>query len=208
MRDASTSHDCFAVATRSLCRRRIYDRTTLRASGRAEGAFGHGTPPASTSQNATCAVLSETRLIGKVVMFVIGIFLVLVGAFFAPPLLGDWLFVTRTKELAGSDAIDCGRVDPTQDPSPGVACAKRAMNEKRPFRIVIDRRRIDSKVADSLISDANGTSYLLTYDSASCGNFLCAPSRGEEKCVSASIDVSSSIFVTRKLVAKISCQGK
>ena len=38
-RDASTSHECFAVATQSVCRRRIYDRPLLRSSARAEGAF-------------------------------------------------------------------------------------------------------------------------------------------------------------------------
>jgi hypothetical protein len=38
VRDASTSHESFADATHSVCRRRVYDRTTLRASGRAEGA--------------------------------------------------------------------------------------------------------------------------------------------------------------------------
>ena len=38
VRDASTSHECFAIATQSVRRRRIYDRTTLRFSGREEGA--------------------------------------------------------------------------------------------------------------------------------------------------------------------------
>jgi hypothetical protein len=134
-------------------------RSALR--GGQKGRWVHGTPTVRESQNATCSVLSEIRLIAKVITFVIATLLVLLGALFAPPLLGDWLFVNRTKELAGSDAIDCGRVDPTQDPSLGVACVKRAMNEKRPFRIVIDRRGIDSKVANGLVLDASGTSHLL-----------------------------------------------
>jgi hypothetical protein len=147
------------------------------------------------------------RLIGKVIAVAIAIFLMLLGALFAPPLLGDWLFVTRTKELAGGDAIDCGRVAPAQDASPRVACAKRALSERRPFRIVVDRRGIDSKVADGLVLDTDGTSHLLAYDSAPCGNFLCLPSRKEQKCVGAAIDVSPSPFGTGTLVAKISCLG-
>ena len=33
-----TAHECFAVATQSVCRRRIYDRPLLRSSARAERA--------------------------------------------------------------------------------------------------------------------------------------------------------------------------
>jgi len=38
VRDASTSHGRSAFALPIVCRRRIYDRTTLRASGRTQGA--------------------------------------------------------------------------------------------------------------------------------------------------------------------------
>ena len=34
-----TAHESFAIATHSVCRRRIYDRPLLRSSARAEGAF-------------------------------------------------------------------------------------------------------------------------------------------------------------------------
>jgi len=187
--------------------RHVYDRTTLRASERVEGASDRGTPPPCASQKANCAALSEIRLIGKVIAGVIAMLLMLLAALFAPPLLGDWLIVTRTKEIEGGNAIDCGRVDPTQDASPHVACAKRALSERRPFRIVVDRRGIDSNVADGLVLDTNGTSHLLAYDSAPCGNFLCLPSRREQKCVGAAIDVSPSPFGTGTLVTKISFQG-
>ena len=39
VRDASTAHESYADAAQNVCRRRIYDLTTLRASGRAEGAL-------------------------------------------------------------------------------------------------------------------------------------------------------------------------
>ena len=55
-----TAHESFAVATHSVCRRRIYDRPLLRSSARAEGAFEplvhrFAMKITSTRIQATCA---------------------------------------------------------------------------------------------------------------------------------------------------------
>ena len=50
-----TSHECFAAATHSVCRRRIYDRPLLRSSARAEGAF------AARSQSLSATAMNRLR---------------------------------------------------------------------------------------------------------------------------------------------------
>jgi hypothetical protein len=72
----------------------------------------------------------------------------------------DW----RSRWLAGSHSINCGRVRIGQDPSQVTECTLEANAAGRPFRVRYDIRGIDSQVAVGLVKTPNGHLYSLSFD--------------------------------------------
>ncbi len=75
----------------------------------------------------------------------------------------------ESKRLAGSDAIDCGRVRINGDPKAATQCAVAAQKAAKPFRVRYDMRGIDSSVAVAIVRTPIGTVGVLSYDSDPSG---------------------------------------
>jgi len=75
------------------------------------------------------------------------------------------VLANRLKQLAGEAARDCGFVRLYARPETATACALSIYAEKKPFYVTYVEWGIDSYVAMSFASDANGNVYKVKYDS-------------------------------------------
>jgi hypothetical protein len=73
---------------------------------------------------------------------------------------------TRSRKLAGAEAIDCGAVQIKQDPASATSCALNAFANKRPFYVRYYVHNIDSEVAGGFAYDKKGNLSALVFDSA------------------------------------------
>jgi len=71
-----------------------------------------------------------------------------------------------SRDLAGPQAIDCGRVGINQNPKAATDCALSAFNARKPFHVRYDFKNIDSSVAAGLIRTPDGKLYGMYFDSA------------------------------------------
>ena len=82
---------------------------------------------------------------------------------FAVHTLGD-TWERQSRKLAGTHAVDCGRVRAHRSPDAATACALRAFHDSKPFRVRYDLRGIDSDVSAGLVYTPEGTMYGLVFD--------------------------------------------
>jgi hypothetical protein len=59
-------------------------------------------------------------------------------------------------EVAGSNAINCGRVPARQDPKTATGCALDAQKARKPFRVIYDVQGIDSRFTIAIVRSPNG----------------------------------------------------
>ncbi len=83
--------------------------------------------------------------------------------------LGPDLLEKRSQQLAGPNALDCGRVAPRAEPKKATDCALAANKAGKPFRVRYDMQGIDSYVAVALVRSPDGTVEALSYDSDPAG---------------------------------------
>jgi hypothetical protein len=83
--------------------------------------------------------------------------------------LGPDLLEKRSRQLAGPNAVDCGRVAPRLEPKKATDCALAANKAGKPFRVRYDMRGIDSFVAVAFVRSPDGTVQGLNYDSDPAG---------------------------------------
>jgi len=79
------------------------------------------------------------------------------------------LLERRTQQLAGPNAVDCGRVTPRAEPKKSTDCALAANQAGKPFRVRYDMQGIDSYVAVAFVRLPDGTVEALNYDSDPMG---------------------------------------
>jgi hypothetical protein len=79
--------------------------------------------------------------------------------------LGPELLEKRSLQLAGPNAVDCGRVTPRAEPKKATDCALAANKAGKPFRVRYDMQGIDSFVAVAFVRSPDGTVQGLHYDS-------------------------------------------
>ena len=82
---------------------------------------------------------------------------------------GPDLLETRSRQLAGPKAVDCGRVPPRADPRKATDCALTANKARKPFRVRYDMQGIDSFVAVAFVGLPDGSIQALSYDSDPMG---------------------------------------
>ena len=75
------------------------------------------------------------------------------------------LLELQSKNLAGPEAVDCGRVPVGGDPRVATECALAAQRAGKPFRVRYDIRGIDSFIAVAIVRTPIGTVGTLQYDS-------------------------------------------
>jgi hypothetical protein len=75
------------------------------------------------------------------------------------------LLELQSKNLAGPEAVDCGRVPVGGDPKVATECALAAQRAGKPFRVRYDIRGIDSFIAVAIVRTPIGTVGTLQYDS-------------------------------------------
>jgi hypothetical protein len=78
---------------------------------------------------------------------------------------GPDLLDKRIDQLAGPNAVNCGRVSPRDDPKSETACALAAHKAGKPFRVRYDMQGIDSFVAAAFVRLPDGSVQALNYDS-------------------------------------------
>ncbi len=83
--------------------------------------------------------------------------------------LGLDLLEKRSLQLAGPNAVDCGRVGPRAEPKKATDCALEANKAGKPFRVRYDMQGIDSFVAVAMVRLPDGTVEGLSYDSDPMG---------------------------------------
>lgn len=71
-----------------------------------------------------------------------------------------------SKQLAGPNAADCGRVAIDSEPKVATECALAAQEAGKPFRVRYDIRGFDSFVAVAVVRTPIATVGALQYDSA------------------------------------------
>ena len=69
------------------------------------------------------------------------------------------------RELAGPEAVDCGRVRVRESPDRATQCAFRAFQAQRPFYVRYDIQGIDSAVAGGLAAATVTKVYAVEFDS-------------------------------------------
>ena len=79
------------------------------------------------------------------------------------------LLELQSKNLAGPEAVDCGRVPVGGDPKVASECALAAQRAGKPFRVRYDIRGIDSFIAVAIVRTPIGTVGTLQYDSDPMG---------------------------------------
>jgi hypothetical protein len=75
----------------------------------------------------------------------------------------------QSTNLAGPDAVDCGRVPVGGDPKVATECALAAQRAGKPFRVRYDIRGIDSFIAVAIVRTPIGIVGTLQYDSDPMG---------------------------------------
>jgi hypothetical protein len=97
--------------------------------------------------------------------------------------------VFRLKHIAGPDARDCGDVALGVERDAVLACAKQALDEPGPFRVVLDVQGVDSAIAVGLARGSSGAIKMLTWDSDVTGGgaFRAEPTIWSKECVSVEI---------------------
>ena len=75
------------------------------------------------------------------------------------------LLELQSKNLAGPEAVDCGRVPVGGDPRVATECALATQRAGKPFRVRYDIRGIDSFIAVAIVRTPIGTVGTLQYDS-------------------------------------------
>ena len=83
--------------------------------------------------------------------------------------LGPDLLEKRSLQLAGLNAVDCGRVVLRAEPKQATDCALAANKAGKPFRVRYDMQGIDSSVAVAFVRLPGGTVQALSYDSDPSG---------------------------------------
>ncbi len=71
--------------------------------------------------------------------------------------------------LAGTQAVNCGRVQLRDDPQRATACVLKAFSEKRAFRVRYYLQGIDSTVAVDVVGASDGKVFEIESD----GNLFC-----------------------------------
>jgi hypothetical protein len=89
------------------------------------------------------------------------------GVFFDD--LGPDLLEKRSLQLAGPNAVDCGRVALRANPKEATNCALRANKAGKPFRVRYELMGADSYVAHAIVRLPDGTVQALNYDSDASG---------------------------------------
>ena len=79
------------------------------------------------------------------------------------------LLEKRINQLAGPNAVDCGRVSARAEPKHATDCALRANGAGKPFHVRFDMQGIDSYVAVAFVRLPDGTVEVLNYDSDPMG---------------------------------------
>jgi hypothetical protein len=79
------------------------------------------------------------------------------------------LLERRMQQLAGQDAVDCGRVAPRAEARPATDCALAANSSGKPFHVRYDMQGIDSYVAVGFVRLPDGGVEALSYDSDPMG---------------------------------------
>jgi hypothetical protein len=79
------------------------------------------------------------------------------------------LLEIRASQLAGPNAVDCGRVAPRGDTKKATDCALAANKAGKPFRVRYDLQGIDSYVGVAMVRLPDGTVEALSYDSDPMG---------------------------------------
>lgn len=82
---------------------------------------------------------------------------------------GPDLLEKQSKQLAGPNSVDCGRVGIGADPKSATACALAAQKAGKPFRVRYDLQGFDSAVAVAIVRTSIGTVGMLNYDSDPSG---------------------------------------
>ena len=82
---------------------------------------------------------------------------------------GPDLLEKRSKELAGPNAVDCGRVPIRGNPKTATDCALAAQQAGKPLRVRYDLQGFDSAVAVAIVRTHIGTVGALMYDSDPMG---------------------------------------
>jgi len=75
----------------------------------------------------------------------------------------------RMRTIAGEDALNCGRVGESADPTPALKCARRAIRGKQSFFVRFDYAGTDSFLSDGFAGDRAGKVYLVNFDSLGWG---------------------------------------
>lgn len=71
----------------------------------------------------------------------------------------------RLENLAGTGAVDCGRVPVNEKRETATSCALNAFREGKPFRLRYDATGIDAQLSDGLAFDSHGNGYGVIFDS-------------------------------------------
>jgi hypothetical protein len=122
------------------------------------------------SKSLSSRLIAMKRLV--VLLFTAGVILALasaVDAFAQNDGAGSDLLERRTRQLAGPDAVDCGRVGPRAEPKKATDCAITANQAGKAFRVRYDMQGIDSYVAVAFVRLPDGTVEALSYDSDPMG---------------------------------------
>jgi hypothetical protein len=130
--------------------------------------------------------------------------------FFWPTLIRDADFAASTRKLAGSNAVNCGRVNESRDPGLGVGCAIQAGQSGRAYFLIIDHQGIDSQISTGVARNTGGGKHVVSYDSSPCGQIvpsLSCPARlTAKRCASMSFDVKQlSVGDASRWSVKVAC---
>ena len=114
------------------------------------------------------------------------------------------LLELQSKNLAGPDAVDCGRVPVGGDPKVATECALAAQTAGKPFRVRYDIRGIDSFIAVAIVRTPIGTVGTLQYDSDPMGG----GGRAHESGLSQEVSGASASLGEPKRTHQLFSEGK
>lgn len=75
------------------------------------------------------------------------------------------VFFSALSDLAGSNAIDCGRLSLGSKLAAGFECARSAMQSGRPFQLAVQIQGVDSILWQGAARGKSGAIWLVTFDS-------------------------------------------
>src|SRR5215470_9596798 len=78
-------------------------------------------------------------------------------------LVGDKL-EWQSRSIAGSGALDCGRVESGHDARVANDCVRNALASSKPFRVRYEVQSIDSGISSGLVRSQSGPLYELVFD--------------------------------------------